>query len=376
MYQMIIFLSFLLILAAVLCQVPASLLMPNSFYSYCHPQQYGRIQKVIYTPAEIKSVKRVTYVGAREVERADLILLRKIGNGNFGPVYRAKVWGIPSVRESRLVTAKLLLETADDEEQDQFQSEISVSSTLTHPNVVGLLGVCTKDKPECLLLDAGECIDLLQHIRGLMVSAIESPGLGRPSAVGKAAIDSQWFSNPLALVTEDEHDLLTYADQVCLGMAFLAESQHIHKDLATRNCIITPAMVVKVANFGIAQQLYPESYCDVGSYKSQPLRWMSPEAITHSNFTIENDIWGFGILLWELFTYGEFPYSDMSNAKVESYVCEEQKTLHKPEGCRDEVYDLMCMCWDKRSISRPSFLDLHEQIYKLIFDLEHMPRPS
>ena len=334
------------------------------------------MKKHVYTPAEIKSIKRQTYIGAREVEKGDLVLLQKIGNGNFGPLFQAKAWGIPSVGQCRLVTAKLLATNATEEEEDCFRREIALTSSLTHPNVVGLLGVCTKDKPACLLLDAGECINLLEYIRTLMANAMESPGLGRPATVGKTDVDTQWFKNPLALITEDEHDLLAYADQVCLGMAFLSETQYVHKDLATRNCIITPNSVVKVANFGISQQLYPEAYCDVGIHKNLPLRWMSPEAITHSNFTMENDIWAFGVLLWELFTYGEFPYTEMTNAEVKAHVGEDNRKLQKPEGCKDDVYELMCMCWEKRPVSRPSFLDLHEKIYSLILDLEQSHNES
>ena len=299
------------------------------------------------------------------------MLLEKLGDGAYGPVYRAEAWNLPAGEKSRLVTAKLVQVGAGKKERDKFMEEISVASTLNHPNVVGLLGVCTKEEPECLVLDAGQCIDLLQHIRTFIASAIETPmDQRRPTPGGRAEMDAQWFKNPLAMITEDELELLTYADQVCLGMAFLAEIQFVHKDLSARNCIVTPDGVVKVANFGISWQLYPEAYCDINHLKSIPLRWMPAEAIASGKFTTESDIWSFGVLLWELFMYGEFPYSDLTNAQVYTAIVTEHMKLQKPEGCSAGVLKVMYMCWEDVHTSRPAFLDLHERLYEVILELQ------
>ena len=316
-------------------------------------------------------MKRLTYIGAQELERGNLVLLEKLGDGTYGPVYRAEAWNLPVGEKSRLVTAKLVRVGADEKERGMFHEEISVTSTLNHPNVVGLLGVCTKEEPECLVLDAGQCIDLLQHIRTFIASAIDAPmDQRRPTPVGRAEMGAQWFKNPLAMITEDELELLTYADQVCLGMAFLTETQFVHKDLSARNCIVTPDGVVKVANFGISRQLYPEAYCDIGQLKSIPLRWMSAEAVVNGKFTTESDVWSFGVLLWELFMYGEFPYSDLTNTQVYSAIATERLKLQNPEGCSAGVLKVMDMCWEDVPASRPAFLDLHERLYEEIVELQ------
>lgn len=299
------------------------------------------------------------------------MLLEKLGNGTYGPVYRAEAWNLSVGEKSRLVMAKLVQVGASQKERDIFLEEVSVASSLNHPNVVGLLGVCMKEEPECLVLDAGQCIDLLQHIRTFIASAIETPmDQRRPTPGGRVEMDTQWFKNPLAMITEDELELLTYADQVCLGMAFLAETQFVHKDLSARNCIVTPDGVVKVANFGISWQLYPEAYCDIGELKNIPLRWMSAEALASGKFTTESDIWSFGVLLWELFMYGEFPYSDLTNAQVYSAIATEHQKLQKPEGCSAGVLKVMDMCWEDVPASRPAFLDLHERLYEVIVELQ------
>ena len=315
----------------------------------------------------------MTYIGAVEIERENLVLLEKVGKGVYGAVYRAEAWNITAMdTKSRLVTVKLISEDASEAERDMYQEELSLTASLNHPNVVGLIGVCTKTKPECLILDAGEYIDLLQHLRSMIATAPNPnvPTRRHPPPVGHSEKETQWFSNPLALVLEDELELLTCADQICLGMAFLSETQCLHKDLAARNCIISPDGIVKVANFGISHQLYPEAYCDIGHRTRQPLRWMAPETIKSGDYTKENDIWAFGVVLWELFTYGEFPYSDMTNQKVQYYVASPEGRLPHPEGCKDSIYELMMISWDSIPVSRFSFLDLHEKLFEIIIILE------
>lgn len=47
-----------------------------------------------------------------------------------------------------------------------------------------------------------------------------------------------------------------------------------------------------------------------------PVRWTAPEAFQHRKFSSASDVWSFGILMWEVMSYGERPYWDMSNQEV------------------------------------------------------------
>ena len=54
----------------------------------------------------------------------------------------------------------------------------------------------------------------------------------------------------------------------------------------------------------------------IGGSRMLPVRWMSPEAVKWGRFTIDSDIWAFGVVLWEIFSYGRQPYCGHSNEEV------------------------------------------------------------
>lgn len=47
-----------------------------------------------------------------------------------------------------------------------------------------------------------------------------------------------------------------------------------------------------------------------------PVRWMSPESVMYGRFTLETDVWSFGVVLWEVFSFGKIPYYGHSNEEV------------------------------------------------------------
>lgn len=47
-----------------------------------------------------------------------------------------------------------------------------------------------------------------------------------------------------------------------------------------------------------------------------PIRWTAPEAISYRKFTSSSDVWSYGIVMWEVMTYGERPYWELSNHEV------------------------------------------------------------
>jgi len=154
--------------------------------------------------------------------------------------------------------------------------------------------------------------------------------------------------------------LLTIAINTAAGMNYLAQNNKIHRDLAARNLLVStlmnlqglPELIVKVTDFGLARQLTN------GNYSTQsrefPWKWTAPEAFT-GEFSLMSDVWSFGIVLHEIFTYGEEPYNQMSNEQViEKVRGDKPYRMPKPNNCPNEVYAVMQDCWSLCQ-DRPTF---------------------
>jgi hypothetical protein len=81
----------------------------------------------------------------------------------------------------------------------------------------------------------------------------------------------------------------------------------------------------------------------------------------YGKFTTESDIWSFGVVLWEIWSYGLQPYYGYSNQEVIELVRSRQ-LLSCPDGCPQWVYSLMVDCWHEMPARRPNFTDLHKTL--------------
>ena len=230
--------------------------------------------------------------------------------------------------------------------------------------MVGLLAQFTQETPKCYVMDCGQTTDLLEYVRNLKNKSTIHKILQESSdpTVDETEEDESIIENAVSIYEELLMDLLIFADHISLGMAFLSSLNQVHKDLALRNCIIGQDNVVKVTtDTELAEARYPEVYST-----GLPIRWMSPESLFTNTFTTHNDVWSYGIVLWELMTLGEVPYSPINDdALISAITTDHEFTLEKPIMCSENMFAVMVECWSREPTSRPSFLQLHEQIYKL-----------
>ncbi|XP_059956952.1 muscle, skeletal receptor tyrosine-protein kinase isoform X4 [Mesoplodon densirostris] len=291
-----------------------------------------------------------------EYPRNNIEYVRDIGEGAFGRVFQARAPGLLPYEPFTMVAVKMLKEEASADMQADFQREAALMAEFDNPNIVKLLGVCAVGKPMCLLFEYMAYGDLNEFLRSM------SPHPGRslsPSDLPRGAQASSPGPPPLSCAEQ-----LCIARQVAAGMAYLSERKFVHRDLATRNCLVGENMVVKIADFGLSRNIYSADYYKANENDAIPIRWMPPESIFYNRYTTESDVWAYGVLLWEIFSYGLQPYYGMAHEEVICYV-RDGNILSCPENCPLELYNLMRLCWSELPADRPSFTSIHRILERM-----------
>ncbi|VDK61397.1 unnamed protein product [Onchocerca ochengi] len=281
------------------------------------------------------------------VPKNSISLLRIIGKGGFGEVYEGVADGLPqSPAKAIRVAVKTLRSGFSKSDRMKFLQEAVLMKqvfSFDHPNIVKLLGVSLETEPYFLIIELMEGGDLLGFLRS-----------SRPS---------DCLPSQLSL-----YELIGMMVDVGRGAAYLEVKKRVHRDLAARNCLISSrnsnTRITKIADFGHARDIYTNDYYRVHGDDFLPLRWLSPESINDRIFTSKSDVWSFGILLWEILTLGQQPFSGKNNVQVMSFVKNGGKP-EKPQFCPNEIFAIVERAWIYDPEERPRFADLLPELEAL-----------
>lgn len=267
-----------------------------------------------------------SFVDARwKIDERDLEIRENIGKGEFGDVMLGILNG------TQKVAVKIL---KDREAASKFRAEASVMASLKHENLVRLLGlVFTSSGGTCLVTEHCAQGSLLDYLR----------------------------SRGRHYVTQLNQ--INFAFDACCGMEYLERQRVVHRDLAARNVLISAEGTAKVADFGLARAgAALEDPAEAARLQAKlPIKWTAPEALKYNKFSNKSDMWSFGILLWEIYSFGRVPYPRIPLAEVVRHV-ERGYRMEAPEGCPPGPYELMRAAWHADPASRPTFLHMRRNL--------------
>ncbi|XP_074663203.1 ALK tyrosine kinase receptor-like [Tubulanus polymorphus] len=281
----------------------------------------------------------------KQVPRDKLSLVSALGQGAFGEVYKGYL--LNDKGGSLAVAVKTLPALSTEQAELDFLMEALIMSKFEYVNICSFMGVCFEMHPRFIVLELLEGGDLKTFLR----DSRPKPGL----------------VCPLSMV-----DLLNMSIDVAKGCQYLEENHFIHRDIAARNCLLTtkgPGRVVKIADFGMARDVYRADYYRKGGKAMLPVKWMPPEAFMDGIFTSKTDVWSFGILLWEVFSLGYMPYPGRGNQEVMQFVSAGGR-LEPPQGCPVPIFHIMTLCWHAMYERRPTFGHILEMLDRSMQDPE------
>uniref|UniRef100_A0A668VX42 receptor protein-tyrosine kinase n=1 Tax=Oreochromis aureus TaxID=47969 RepID=A0A668VX42_OREAU len=383
------------------------------FYKYKQKPRYEIRWKII----EARDGNNYTFIDPTqlpynekwEFPRDKLKLGKILGAGAFGKVVEATAYGLGKEDNVMRVAVKMLKASAHSDEREALMSELKILSHLGHhQNIVNLLGACTYGGPVLVITEYCSLGDLLNFLRqkaetfvnfvmnipDIMENSTDYKNIcnqkqfirsdsGISSETSSTYLEmrpSRLAELPTVESSEDPvceesgdwpldiDDLLRFSFQVAQGLDFLASKNCIHRDVAARNVLLTSRREAKICDFGLARDIMNDSNYVVKGNARLPVKWMAPESIFDCVYTVQSDVWSYGILLWEIFSLGKSPYPSMAVDTRFYKMVKRGYQMSQPDFAPPEIYGIMKMCWHLEPTERPTFSKICHMIQRLLGD--------
>ncbi|KAK2849203.1 hypothetical protein Q5P01_009037 [Channa striata] len=352
------------------------------FYKYKQKPRYEIRWKII----EARDGNNYTFIDPTqlpynekwEFPRDKLKLGKILGAGAFGKVVEATAYGLGKEDNVLRVAVKMLKASAHSDEREALMSELKILSHLGHhKNIVNLLGACTYGGPVLVIteycsFELNGLQNLCNHkefIRsdsGISSESSSSYLEMRPSQPPNMESSRESVCEETGDWPLDTDDLLRFSFQVAQGLEFLAAKNCIHRDVAARNVLLTDRREAKICDFGLARDIMNDSSYVVKGNARLPVKWMAPESIFECVYTVQSDVWSYGILLWEIFSLGKSPYPSMAVDSRFYKMVKRGYQMPQPDYAPPEIYTIMKMCWNLEPTERPTFSKISQMIERLL----------
>ncbi|CAP35660.2 Protein CBG18159 [Caenorhabditis briggsae] len=322
------------------------------------------------------SVNAITPVPRNRIvlHHSSITLGNKLGSGAFGEVYRAKY--LPNgASESIEVAVKRAIGDAQRSTIQEFCHEAQVMGVLQHVNIVCLYGIASLEQPVMLVMELVTGGDLRLCREMLLNTFRDAHALNFEGA--EINTHFRYMNNPIRFPNSlkfqkhlqtthniSHRQLITFAADIASGMKHMAQRRVIHRDLAARNCLITNSLKIKISDFGLS---HSGQEVIVKKLKKAPIRWLAPETLQKGIFNEKTDVWSYGVLLTEIINRcATDPLAPRTLKEVQEWIKESDHPHRIKNGEPKELADLVDICCDKNSITRPNFQTVRRRIRAIL----------
>ncbi|XP_037029495.1 ankyrin-1-like [Bradysia coprophila] len=298
-----------------------------------------------------------------------VMLSTRIGKGVFGTIYKGYAHKILHHENETLVAVKEVKSSGKEaDSHTEAQKMLSLGSELKllmqcggHLNLVNLLGIVAENiaKHELMVIMEycryGNLKDVLEkHRQNVKNQNTDSNAM----QVSKSRIAA-------TAISVTRNNLSSWSYQVAQGMHFLSAQKIVHANLAARSIFLADGNIAKISDFGLARAMYKADAYIAEKESKLEYQWLSIESMQNRILTSKSDVWSFGVLLWEIFSFGETPYQDIEIYQLKRHI-QNGHTLEKPAYANDNMYEIMQQCWRRNPESRPSFDSLEKWLSRLL----------
>ncbi|CAF0795139.1 unnamed protein product [Didymodactylos carnosus] len=300
-----------------------------------HPsKQNSLLKSTQYTRIQNNNIN-----GNLEIPFTNIRFLEEFGEGDYGRIYTGEIIGF---NNSTSIPAKCLIKTlhtdCNQQLKDEYARELELFCQIKHSNISCLLGVSIKPQD------------------GMMMMLYERLNEGD---LHEYLLQRSTTTSTITHHTRDLNDFIFISIQILSGMIYLSSRNFVHNDLSCKNILISEHMECKISNIGRCREKYHGDYYKIAN-RCLPVRWLSLEALLAGIYSEMSDVWSFGVLLWEMFSYGLQPYHGATNPEAIEMI-RDRKLLPCPVNCPKKMYILMCDCWSELSEMRPTFSDIYSR---------------
>ena len=265
---------------------------------------------------------------------ADLTRIEKrnvLGKGAFGIVYSG-VW-LPVDGEPVMVAIKELNQDAPIEDMQELIKEAVLLAKMRHRYLVRFYCLCMARQLMVVneLVQGGSLLDYLKKQGDSLTPKMK----------------------------------LTFMQQIASGMNYLETRRLVHRDLASRNCLVDSTELVKISDFGMSRILDVGEDQYISSGGKIPVRWMPLESIFYKQYSHKSDVWSYGITIWEILTSAKRPYGNVKPQQVIEFLVSGGR-LEQPTNCSTILYQLLNRCWIDKPDDRICFAELSDKLQEML----------